>query len=347
MPALGGLSWTRDGRGVVFYGDEDGGGTFHLWRAAADGKRSVERIEAAGMGVGPPSMSPSSDRLLFSRVDSDVDMYRFQPGKAPAPFASSSSDDEFPAWSNDGRQIAFASDRTGSMEVWVASSDGSAVRQLTSGPNHQQRAPRWSPDDKRIAFESQGADGHFHVWVTDVNAGPPRQVTIGAGDQSGPTWSRDGRWIYFSADTGHGWDIWRVQEAGGPEEQVTHGGSGYVAFESFDGKNILYQQKTTPSALLLQPLAGGPPRQVVACASADVFTMNKQGVYYVPCNPGPDTPLHVLDPVTSKDRVVGTLVQLDMPTQADLAVSPDGSTVLYCRRAIADRADLWMIEHFK
>ena len=137
-----------------------------------------------------------------------------------------------------------------------------------------------------------GADSHSHIWTIDADGGNLRQVTTEPGDQNVPTWSRDGQWIYFSADRGTGREIWSARATGGQPHQVTRGGRGLFACESADGKALLYQPTGSDSPLMTMPLAGGSPRQLVACVKNTAFAADRLGVYYVACDPSPDPALH-------------------------------------------------------
>jgi Tol biopolymer transport system component len=286
---------------------------------------------------------------------SDADVYRFQPGRPAQPVVSSTFSDTESRFSPDGRRLAFGSMRSGDKnEVWVAEADGSRAQQLTHGPGYGQGSPSWSPDGRRIVFDSFGGDWHSHLWIVDADGGTPHQLTTAAGGQYVPSWSRDGRWIYFSTGVqssvrqGNRFDIWRVAATGGPPQRVTRDGSGRFACESADGKSLLYQPKDSNSPLLMLPLAGGPARQLVACVRATAFGIGPQGVYYVACDPGPDPPVHVVDPLTGRDRVLGTLQNYEDSTNflpLGLAVAADGS-VLYLRH-MSDSADLMLIENFR
>jgi hypothetical protein len=75
------------------------------------------------------------------------------------------------------------------------------------------------------------------------------------------SFSRDGKWLYFSSNRGGPFEMWRVATAGGEPEQVTHI-SGFVAFESLDGSEIYYTQAASalPSGSLRR-------RMVERCSS--------------------------------------------------------------------------------
>ena len=136
----------------------------------------------------------------------------------------------------------------------MAAADGSNVQQLTHGPGPWQGSPDWSPDDRYIAYDSMSPDGRWHIWTIDADGGSPRQITTEPGEQNVPTWSNDGLWIYFSVDQGAGREIWRVPAGGGRVKQITHGGSGYLARESVDGRSLLYQAGVSRLPLLKQPI---------------------------------------------------------------------------------------------
>jgi len=207
------------------------------------------------------------------------------------------------------------------------------------------RAPVWSPDGHRIAFDSFTDDLHFHIWVIDADGGTPRQLTTQAGNQSMPTWSHDGKWIYFSGDQGSGRDIWRVPASGGIPQRLTHGARGPFACESTDGTTLLFQLKDGDSPLMAMPLTGGATRQLVACVQNGAFGVGPQVVYYVPCDPSPNPSVHVLDLETGRDRRLGTLDGITERPMG-LSVSPDGRTIVY-PRATAGNADLMLIENFR
>jgi Tol biopolymer transport system component len=340
---MGRITWARDGRSVIYHTVSSSLG-WDLYRVAVDGSGRPERIELAGTRAGTPATAMSRDRLAFVRSLNDVDVYRLEPGRTPQAVSNSSVDDFSADVSPDGHHIAFDSSRAGdTVEVWVAAPDGSDARQLTHGPGRWQGSPHWSPHGQRIAFDSQGEDGHWHVWTIDAEGGGLRQVTTMHGDQNAPSWSADGAWLYFSADSGTGKNIWRSPAAGGTPQQLTTEGSGSLARESADGHTLFYQA-SQHGALWAHPLAGGPAHEIVRC-SFGAFTVGAQGVYFVPCASAGEFVLHVLDPATGRDRVFGTLEHF-ATTHESVSISPDGSFALYDRFA-SEGTNLMLIENFR
>jgi eukaryotic-like serine/threonine-protein kinase len=346
--AVGKIAWSRDGRSIVYDGQ---GMSFvnHLWRIGLDGPSLPERMEAAGFAR-LPATTMAGDRLAFTEWRIDLDIYRFESDGPSQPLLTSSFLDWNPVFSPDGHRIAFSSGRAAETpEIWLASADGQGAYQLTHGPGLSQLYPAWSPDGRQIVFASTADDGHSHLWTIDATGGAPRQLTRDAGDQNAPVWSRDGRWIYFTADDGRGRDIWRIPAAGGSKMRVTHGGSSLVVQESADGRSLFY---TLGDALLTVPATGGRPHQVVPCVKGGGFAVGVRGVYYATCNFAfeLDTALHVMDPETGRDRLLGTLKDY----WAELAVSPDEKTILYRKavnrglhRRFSVGADLMLMENFR
>ena len=74
--------------------------------------------------------------------------------------------DGAPAWSPDGKRIAFQSSRSGNDEIWVMGSDGSHPRRLTNNSSYDGR-PSFSADGKRITWNSV-RDGTTGVWTMNV-----------------------------------------------------------------------------------------------------------------------------------------------------------------------------------
>jgi Tol biopolymer transport system component len=289
-----------------------------------------------------PSVATGRDRLAFVRRLWDVDLYRLEAGGEPAPLVASTFGEWFPQFSPDGQRITFQSDRTEG--IWLADADGSNPRRLTRGPGRGQWSPRWSPDGLWIAFHSAPEDGPGDVWTIGTDGSDLRQVTQAPSGDAMPSWSRDGRFLYFVSDRTGRSGIWRAPAVGGTEEQVTREG-GDAPFESFDGTTLYYKRSEGDGALLGRPTSGGPERVVVPCVHAQAYAVGPLGIYYVEC-PSQEGPyrrvLRHLDPATGRDRVFGTF---DSSWVAGITVSPDGQTVVF--GSSKEGQDLMMIEDFR
>jgi TolB protein len=96
-----------------------------------------------------------------------------------------------PAWSPDGRWIAFAHIGQARSTIVLIRPDGSGRHTLTKGD-----VPSWSPDGRRLAFQTGGV-GAIHVFVIGRDGSGRRQVTRSNGSDTLPAWSPDGRRIVF------------------------------------------------------------------------------------------------------------------------------------------------------
>jgi len=337
------IAWMRDNASVI-YTTEPAPEQFYLWRAWIEGSRVPERVELAGLGARMPTFSPVANRLVFVRALNSIGVYMLEQNSRAV--LTNAFWDIQPRFSPDGTQLVFASSRSGEgLEIWLSAADGSSARQFTHGPGRVQGSPAWSPDGRRIAFDSRGEAGRLSVWVMELNGGVPKRITNGPGDQNAPTWSHDGRWIYFLQSQGSGGDTWRVAASGGTPERMTKGGSAFAALESLDGRNLVFKHTFAEGPLLAQPLAGGPERQLVPCVFASNFTIGAGGVYYGACGDGPARAIH-LQETSGRDRVLGTILDpWGFERLNRMEVSPDGKTILVQRQT--HRNDLWAIENFR
>lgn len=96
-----------------------------------------------------------------------------------------------PAWSPDATQIAFASRRSGTFDVYVMNADGSGTRRLTAGKENDSH-PTWSATGEQIAFE-RASD----IWVMAADGSGARRISDVTAEEGEPAWSPDGAWIAY------------------------------------------------------------------------------------------------------------------------------------------------------
>jgi TolB protein len=104
-------------------------------------------------------------------------------------------DVQTPAWSPDGRKLAFVSQRDGNSEIYVMNADGSAQENLTRQPASDSH-PSWSRDGQKLAFVSR-RDGNSEIYVMNADGSGLRNLTRTASHDLDPAWSPDGRAIAF------------------------------------------------------------------------------------------------------------------------------------------------------
>ncbi|MEP6694088.1 MAG: LpqB family beta-propeller domain-containing protein [Chloroflexota bacterium] len=132
---------------------------------------------------------------------------------------SSTATNVRPAWSPDGKSIAFQSNRDGPYHIYVMNTDGSNLRQLTSGDNDD-RHPSWSPDGKIIAVDT-GSEIRREIALIDVASKNRTPVTKLAMTAQFPSFSPDGKTIAFFLYNLGSMDLWTVGKDGGNAAAVT------------------------------------------------------------------------------------------------------------------------------
>jgi tricorn protease len=148
------------------------------------------------------TVSPSGKRAAFE-ARGEIFSVPAEKGVVLDLTRTSGSAERFPAWSPDGRSIAYFSDASGEYELHVRPADGTgAARKVTAlGPGFRYR-PQWSPDSKKVAFIDQA----MRISVCDVATGAVTAVDKGLwmfhGDLDGFTvgWSADSRWLAYGKE---------------------------------------------------------------------------------------------------------------------------------------------------
>jgi TolB protein len=104
-----------------------------------------------------------------------------------------------PAWSPDGRSLAYVSFRRQSADIYLASIFEGKSANVTSGAG-QSFAPAFSPDGKRIAYASSRGGGNSEIWTANVDGSGARKLTSSPGLDTAPVWSPTGQEIAFTSD---------------------------------------------------------------------------------------------------------------------------------------------------
>ena len=180
-----------------------------------------------------------------------------------------------PAWSPDGKQIAYATEeiadpasRNGLSALYVVNISGGAPRKLVEGDAVQ---PSWSPSGFRVVYWSN-VGGQRDLFTVASTGGTPVRVTNDPAIDWSPVWSPDGQFIYFSSDRGTAMNLWRIavdESSGtvrGVPEPVTAGVQASSALPSFskDGARLAFRSRVAsvnPVAVPFDPatLRAGVP----------------------------------------------------------------------------------------
>ncbi|MGH9722233.1 MAG: protein kinase domain-containing protein, partial [Bryobacteraceae bacterium] len=172
-----------------------------------------------------PSLAPAGGSVAYaSKASGNWDIYVRLVGRDESTNLTKDSleDDMQPAFSPDGKQIAFRSDREGG-GVFTMGVDGSHVRRITEAGFN----PAWSPDGRRVLYAEEGVarpedrtGSLSQLWFVEVGSG--RKTLVGKNDAVQAQWSPRGSFIaYWAIDLDGRRDIWTVPAAGGQPVRIT------------------------------------------------------------------------------------------------------------------------------
>ncbi len=348
-------TWTADGREIVFSSNRGGG--FSLWRVAVSGG-APERVAVTGQNAYSPAISRQGNRLAYNVSFLDSNIWRLDRSSganqaadgrqnSPTRLISSTRQDHSPQFSPDGKKIVFASDRSGSDEIWVCESDGSHPTQLTFFEGPVNGTPRWSPDGQQIVFDARPA-GNADIYVARAEGGKPRPLTQEPSHDVMPSWSRDGRWVYFCSNRSGAYQIWKTPSAGGQAIQVTKQG-GFEAFESPDGELLYYTKGRGPGGIWQMTVAGGEERQAPELLGAGYWrywAVQEEGVCFVAPVASARPVIKFFSFAMRRVTQLGVLERDPLQEPPGLTVSPDGRWVLYAQ-ADQSISDIMLVENFR
>ena len=251
-----------------------------LGSIALDGSDLRNVIEDGS--IGSPSVAPGGGSAAFQRAAGEqgspglpfIYVIPLDGSKRERRLTHGSAAEIDPAWSPDGRRIAFARRVRGGFDLFSARLDGSDERQLTQTPHVDELSPAWSPDGTRIAFsryESGLARGSGDLWTMAAAGGRERRLHGDEHDYAGPAWSPDGRRIALLKDS-----LVSVMSArGGIPSPLTRAGDFKDSRPSWspDGTRLAFTRD--PGKILTVDSSGSHLRRIRFASSAN-------GVAWVP-----------------------------------------------------------------
>ena len=341
---LGPPQWSLDSQSVIFSSDR--GSHPGLWRVSLTSRESPVQINDTGSY---PSLSRVGDRLAYQRITRNLHIWERDltaPDAAPRILIASTSETDQgpgPQISPDGAKIAYMSDRSGSMEIWIAGRDGSHPQQLTSIGNTG--SPRWSPDSQSIVFDASPRNGPA-IYSVSITGGPPRLlVPPGTHNNVCPSFSADGKWIYFASTRSGNFQVWKVSADGGAPTQITYLG-GHAPIASLDGQLIYYAKTPYANPEVWQVSVNGGAEKLVSPLLNPVtwaaWSVTGRGIVFAHPS-GHDRPaVGIFD---LKSHQVTDLVSLQIPPFW-LAASRDARTILFDQPGW-QQAQIMLVDNFR
>lgn len=332
-------AWTPDSKEVVFSSNR--GGLTTLWRIAVSGNdadNEPRRLEGVGPDTYSPAIALKGEHLAYIQAFANINLWGVELADknhvtgAPHQLSHSKGQVGLPFFSGDGTRVVFESLRTGYDEIWMANRDGSQPTQLTF-LNGEAGTPRWSHDNRHVAFDYR-PKGRSEIYVIDVAGGPALEITTNPGaDNVVPSWSRDGKWLYFSSTRGNGvLQIWKIAYPNGtPVQLTTKGGTGPI--EGEDGF-VYFARSTYSDEIWKIPAEGGPETLVMKGNGFEnwaEWALSPKGIYFI--SGGSKRIMWFYD---FKTRAVTKLFEpsniIGNPT-----ISPDGKTLIYDQIDVIDQ----------
>jgi TolB protein len=251
-----------------------------------------------------------------------------------------------PAWSPDGRRIAFDAYshnfQAGAMQIYTMNADGTHRRRLTRLTDYC-RLGQWSPDGRRIVYScgkrhSDAAD----IWVIDADGTRTTRLTPSQGaTDSDPLWSRDGSQIVFTRASRSRSDVYVVNAKGGGERRLTRTGDS-AAEAWMPGRKIVFargvDEAGPASGIYVMNADGGDVRRVTT----------RVGLYvsFVVGGWSPDARVILfadgrgISTVRPSDRFVRTLVRAGGSASS---WAPGGRQIVFTRTYVGRQSGLWIV----
>jgi Tol biopolymer transport system component/DNA-binding winged helix-turn-helix (wHTH) protein len=333
-----GIVWSPDDREVILGGQE-------LRRLAVTGGNATVMTVSFVPG---PATFPSLRRDLLAYVQARVNanIWKLNLRDAvhadgePQQLIASTRQQAAPSFSPNGQYIAFQSDRSGSWEIWRSKRDGSEAVQLTHFNGPPAGTPRWSPDSTQIAFDSR-VSGVLQIYLVSAEGGEPRQLTNEFAGGEVPSWSRDGKAVYYTTIHNGQASVWKQPIAGGAAQPVTREGGIYAA-QSFDRKYLYFSHGPHDATLWRVPESGGSAELLADAPKpfdCSHWALVESGIYMVDGNGD------LLFYQFSNRRTSRVYHDPRFLTDWSMAVSADGHEVAWAQ--IDDNsADLMLVENF-
>ncbi|HSS48409.1 MAG TPA: hypothetical protein VLX28_05640, partial [Thermoanaerobaculia bacterium] len=285
---------------------------------------------------------PDGKNLVYVKAhDGNRDIY-FQPvggGNTIDLTSDSLADDTQPAFSPDGSQIVFRSEREGG-GLFVMGTTGGAVRRLTGAGFN----PAWSPDGTRIAFATEGVSGPLQrktvsqLWLVDVATRKMRP--LGKDDGVQPSWSPHGKRIaYWGVPAGTSQRILYTipAEGGAPVQAIRDGHDNWNPVWSADGRYLYYVSNRSGSMNVWQlPIdeatgepQGGPAPVTPSSQSVGLLSLAGRQIAYATEEGKSNLERWAFDPATFKMGDKPQAVTQGSRSVRSAAVSPDGQWIAF------------------
>ena len=333
---LAGVDWS-DGRTLVYSSDRAGG--YSLWQVAVDGGTPT-LIAGGAARMKHPVADRAARRIVYENWNYEINVWQValagpigqvgRVGESSAVTRTSELWNLYPQVSPDGTQVAYVSTQSGAHELWIANRDGANARQMTRQGRGVVKAPRWSPDGRRLVYLARG-QGALDVQVIDVATGTITPLTASPASEVAPAWSHDGARVLFGAPDAAGrWNVWSVAASGTDRAPRIAIANAVAAQLSPDGERLYFtrpDQRGLWRAPSHDDAAALRVVESLAIGNTMGWIVTPAGIYLVETRD--DAVRLTLAPLAGGNAT--ELTTLEQFTWPGFSVTPDGAHVLYAR----------------
>ncbi len=221
-----------------------------------------------------------------------------------------------PAWSPDGRELAYVSFETQKAVVWIQDLSTGARRQIANfrGSNS---APAWTHDGQNVAA-TLTRDGSSQLYLIARAGGTPKRLTTSPAIDTEPVFTADGRTLYFVSDRGGGPQVYRMNAGGGDATRVTfNGGYNISPAISPDGKTLAFVARQGGAyRVVTQDIASGNLTTLTDTSDDESpsFAPNGRLIIYATRAQGQDVLMTTTLDGKIKTRLLATNIDVREPT---------------------------------
>ena len=205
-------------------------------------------LGCAALSAGLPSHAAAdggfAPRIIYVTETGAGEGHRFQlvvanaDGRNQRVVATSREPLMSPAWSPDGRQVAYVGYQHGDPQIYVRDLQTGSMRRMVDQPGVN-GSPAWSPDGKSLAL-CLSVGGNRDIYVIDLDTGARQRLTDDAANDAEPAWSPDGSQIAFTSDRSGEQQIYSVSISGGAAQQLTADEAASHPGFSPDGESLAF-----------------------------------------------------------------------------------------------------------
>jgi Tol biopolymer transport system component len=306
------MQWPRDSRSIFFISTR--ARSQELWSIDPESD-APPRVVALPGGFNQFSLSLTNSWMAVTQSYDDIDIslqaLSENTERVPGRFnnkqcaINSAREVHSARFSPDGQSIVYASNQTGVWELWLAKTDCTKERQLTFLRSETLGSPRWSPDGSRIVF-AHYQDRQPHIFTVEILTGLVKQRTVDSLQNLNPSWSSDGRWIYFTSRRQGTMQCWKLPEEGG-EARLVNQYDCDEPVESADGLTVYFTRQNALWSMDLKTWKEAPVEELGEKLVTRQWRLTPRAIFYALQEEGTGIALFRLDLQTRQTKRISSL----------------------------------------